>query len=229
VEVPGFGNRLLLMETLPRLPDSQKWMRSQIEALPSIARAAKPPKQRLRLYTYFELQMEHWRGHNFPASSPGDIFRGVPVEAVSVGLQRSSFFGGLSGDEIVSRDAQIKFCEWLLANGEKILNSPGICAKLGNAQVSVLQGLKRYRELCKPLAPIQYVDALHLWTAELNGIELFVTMDKKFVNALRSGKRLDIKCRPVFPEDMLVELGTEQEPMPYEYGKRYYLNGAPYD
>jgi hypothetical protein len=218
------------METLPRPPDSEKWKRTQIEALPSIARAAKMPRQRIQLYTYFELEMEHWRGHNFPAFPTGDIFDGVQIEAISAGLQRSSFLGGLLGDQTVTRDSQMEFCEWLLNEGERILNSPSMSARVGKAQLSALQGLKRYRELCKRLSPVQYVDAFHLWTAELNDIDLFLTIDKKFVNAIRSSKQLEIKCCPVFPEEIILELGvTEREPMPYEYGKRFYLNGLPYD
>jgi|tagenome__1003787_1003787.scaffolds.fasta_scaffold20576126_3 hypothetical protein len=46
---------------------------------------------------------------------------------------------------------------------------------------------------------------------------------------LQKNGELDLKCQPIFPEDIITELGIiEREPMPFEYGMRYYLNGTPY-
>jgi len=171
VPISGFGNPLLLIEALPKLPEKDAWLRTQIEALPTIAKAAKPP-EKLHLYTYSELEIEHWRGPHFPAIRTGDVFEGIPIECVERCIQRSFFFP-LSGKAIKSRNVPRKFYKWLLDNGDQLLKIPSICAKLGGIQTDILRQLGRYREICSRLAPKHYVDGLHIWTGELNDIEFF--------------------------------------------------------
>jgi hypothetical protein len=228
VPVPGFGNRLALIEALRRRPDDQAWLREQIEALPTIAKAARDPNL-LQLCSYFELEMEDWRGGNFPEMVAGNVFHGIPIEQVNHSIKRSLFVG-TSGVEIASVDAQLKFCQWLLANGTDLLEKPGSHERLGTVQIDILRQLDRYREICKSLAPKHYVDALHLWTGELNSLQYFLTTDATFVRALQNNKRLKLICSPIFPDDLVSELGiTDREPMPYAYGRRYQLNGTPYE
>jgi hypothetical protein len=227
IALPGFGNRLALIEAKSALPPDQKWLRIQIEALPTIAKAVRDAK--LELYSYFELEMEEWRGGNFANSIAGNLFHGVLRERVAAPIGRSLFVG-IGGAELADVDAQISFCGWLLDHGEKILQRPKLLDRLTPTQINALRNIGRFREICRSLAPKQYVDAMHLWTGEINGIENFLTMDATLVRALSSNKRLTLLCRPVYPEDLLTQMGVaDREPLPFEYGRRYLLSGVPYD
>jgi hypothetical protein len=226
VDVPNFGNRLMLIEAFPRRPDEQAWLRKQIEALPTIAKVARDPTK-LKLYTYFELEAEYWRGGNFPDTTPGNVFSNVPITRAVKGICRSDLMTA-SGGEIVSVAAQIQFCEWLL-NGDRIAKTPRMQGRLDDTQIDILKQLNRYREICKSLASKHYPDAMHVWTGELNDIELFLTTDATLMRALQNNKKLKLRCCPIFPEQLLIRQAiTEREPLPYEYGRRYYLNGRPY-
>jgi hypothetical protein len=227
IALPRFGNRLALIEAKPALPSDQKWLRTQIEALPTIAKAVREAK--LELYSYFELEMEEWRGGNFPNSVAGNVFHDVLIERVAAPIGRSLFVG-ICGVELADVDAQISFCVWLLKNGEEILERPKLLDRLTPTQINALRDIGRFREICRSLAPKQYVDAMHLWTGEINGIENFLTMDATLVRTLSSNKQLTLLCQPVYPEDLLTRMGlAEREPLPLEYGRRYLLSGVPYD
>ncbi|SNT53142.1 hypothetical protein SAMN05216374_4626 [Tardiphaga sp. OK246] len=226
IALPNWGNRLALIQAKPALPPDQHWLRTQIEALPTIARLAR--EKTLALHSYFELEMEEWRGGNFPALILGDVFSNVEIARVSAPLDRSFFQTDMK--DFVGADAQIQFCQFLLNDSSKILKAPKILARLTASQISNLKEAKRYREICRSLSPKQYVDALHVWTGELNGIETFLTTDATLVRALSSNKKLLLRCKPIFPEALLVEMGiANREPLPFEYGRRYSLNGLPHE
>jgi hypothetical protein len=60
-----------------------------------------------------------------------------------------------------------------------------------------------------------YRDALHLWTAEVNGLDYFLTADKTFINVMTKTSRVPLPTRPISPSDLLAELGVTQiDPLP---------------
>jgi hypothetical protein len=227
VELPGYGNRLALIQAKPILPPNQMWKRTQVEALPTIARIAR--QNVLAFYSYFELLAEDWRGHSFPAKIVGNVLRDAVITEVPAPVGRSLFVQS-SMEQFVGKESQIQFCKWLIANGAGLLKKSKALERLTEPQIAALKNIGRYREICHSLSPVQYVDALHLWTGELNGIEYFLSTDATFVRALSANRRLVLLCKPIYPEDLLVELDVkDREPLPFEYGRRYRLNGVPYD
>jgi hypothetical protein len=227
VEVPGYANRLLFIEAKSARPAGQEWLRTQIEALPTIAYLAR--REKLQLYSYFELTVENWRGARFPSLQAGNVFEGIKIAEVNAPIIRSRF-AQTDMNEFYGEESQRRFCEWLLDNGEELLKKSGILERLTTLEIDGLKSLGRYREICHSLSKKQYVDAWHLWTGELNGIANCLTTDAKLVNALSTNKRLSLRCRPIYPEDLLLEMGiADRQPLPYQYGRRYYLNGVPYD
>lgn len=224
VELPEYGNRLILVQARTALPPNQGWKQAQIEALPTVARLAR--QNIISLHSYFELLAEDWRGHSFPAKSIGNAFRDAVVKEVATPIDRS-LFSQSDMAQFVGKESQISFCEWLIRNGADLLTNPKALEKIPEGQISALRNLDRYREICRSLSPAHYVDALHLWTGELNCIEYFLTTDTKLVRALSSNKRLTLRCKAIYPEDLLIELDVnDREPLPFEYGRRYYLNGT---
>jgi hypothetical protein len=227
VESPGYGNRLVLIQAKAALPPKHRWKQTQIEALPTVARLAR--QNVLAFYSYFELLAEDWRGHSFPAKIVGNVFRDAVITEVPAPVDRSLFVQS-NMEQFVGKEAQIQFCKWLIANGAGLLKKPKALERLTEPQIAALKNIGRYREICHSLSPVQYVDALHLWTGELNGIEYFLTTDATLVRALSPNKRLVLRCKPIYPEDLLIELNVkDRERPPFEYGRRYYLNGIPFD
>jgi hypothetical protein len=227
VPVPGFGNRQILVQARPARSLSEKWLQSQIEALPTIARLAR--EGRIILNTYSELEFESQRSKkSFPANLLGNIFADVPISRVKAPIERSYFFQE-EMTAYVHKEAQIKFCKWLLA----IECSPKrdeLVERLSREHVGSFRNLNRFREICHNLHSSLYVDAFHLWTGEINGIEKFLTTDGTFVRALANNRKLKLNCRPIFPTDLLDVLEVkERDPLPFQYGRRYTLNGMPND
>lgn len=227
VEVPGWGNSLALIEAKKARPSNEIWLRRQIESLPTVARMAK--EECIVLHSYSELDAEFDRGGSFPGGAPGDAFAGVPIKSVAAPLDRAMFYQ-VPIAEFVSTSSQIEYCTWLLKDGLKLLEKPKLVEKLNEQQIFALQNLPRYREICSSLVPAQYVDALHLWTGELNSIDVFLTMDRTFRNALGNNRKIVLRCTPLGPCELLDKLEvTDRDPLPFEYGRRYLLNGVPYE
>ena len=80
------------------------------------------------------------------------------------------------------------------------------------------RNLGRFHELVDALPAEQHwPDALHLWTAETHGAGYFLTMDKKFINALTKTARIDLPTKPVRPSKLLADLGIKnRDPLPIE-------------
>jgi hypothetical protein len=227
VPVPNYGNRLLLIAAKPARSANEKWLQNQIESLPTIARLAR--EGRVSLNTYSELEFEFGRSKtSFPANIFGDVFQGVPISRVNAPIERSFFFQeDLSS--YVQKESQTKFCRWLLCLSPGV-NVGVLMQRVGGEQINNFKNLDRYREICRSLHPTHFVDAFHLWTGEVNRINYFLTADGRFVRALANDRTLQLDCRPIFPADLLDVLKvSERDPLPFQYGRRYTLNGLPYD
>ena len=80
-----------------------------------------------------------------------------------------------------------------------------------------LAQIGQFKLLCRHLARTHYPDAFHVWTAEANGLDYFLMMDKRFPNAIRNRRDLDFRCKAVSPDELLSALGvSEKDPLPYE-------------
>ncbi|MCP9625827.1 hypothetical protein NML43_01865 [Rhodopseudomonas palustris] len=225
VAVAGFENKLTLLQAKPAVQDL--WLRTQIEALPTVVRLVRDG--RLEACSYFELMMESWRGSNFPGNPASDMFRGLNIKELQAPFNRSTFRKS-AGIDLASKQSQTAFCEWILKDGETLLRRPEWLRELDEFELQALNQLPKYREICRSLSSAQLVDGWHLWTSELHRLDGFLTTDRKFARALSANKHLVLACRPIFPEDLLDEMGVQElDPMPLEYGRRYYLNGTPYD
>lgn len=226
VPVPGFGNHLSLIEAKPARSASEKELRDQIESLPTIARLAR--EGIVALFTYSELEFEFDRAARFPANVFGDVFGDAPIARIQAPIDRSPFFQ----EEMsiyVQKASQTRFCQWLLSL-KTLPKESVLIERVGAEQAGNFQKLDRYREICRCLHEPHFIDAFHLWTGEVNGIDHFLTTDGTFIRALANNRKLDLSCKPIFPADLLDRLNIkERDPLPFQYGPRYMLNGLPYD
>jgi len=229
VSIPGHVNQLFLFQAKPPRSSSELWLRHQIEALPTIARLAR--ENIVKLHTYAELLREAWNGPGgFPASPFGDVFRDVSIHEVRPAVQRSAFFAQPS-EEYARTESFAKFCNWLLNDyDERWLDAPYVRSNLTPHEIDNLKNVQRYRNICKPLAAKHHTDAFHLWTGEISELTHFLTTDRKLINAAFRTTSYMPRCVPVLPTDLLAQLGVaKHDPLPFQYGARYTINGMRYD
>ena len=165
------------------------WKRNEFNCLPTISKLVKDKK--LSLYRYIELEIEKWKSSgSFPANTLGRLFKISEMETVASAIDRSYFFQSSLGDH-VKKDNVIDFCKWLnIPNLEKSILNSNLIEILPQNMLENIKNLQRYRELCNGISESQYIDAFHLWSAEVNGIDFFLTTDKKFVNVMKKTKRI---------------------------------------
>ncbi|MBM9615267.1 hypothetical protein JWJ90_13365 [Desulfobulbus rhabdoformis] len=220
VDVVGY-----MRKPLPNLKD--EWKRNEIKFLPTIGRIAREGK--ISLFTYFELQSEGWkRSGSFAANSIGNIFSGVSIKSVEAAVDRSYFFQMELGKFIKTQQV-IEYCKWLMSPGieklaDRLSGNPAYPLWLLNN----IKNVQRFRELCQGLAEKQYPDAFHLWSAEVNGSDLFLTIDGKFIRAMTQSKRISLPCQPMSPSKLLNELKIEErDPFEFQEGQFYDISGRP--
>lgn len=225
VGVPGFENRLLLIQAKSSRASDESWLKEQIECLPTIARLAR--EGAMKLYSYEELTLEAWkRPGSYPANPFGDVFTGITIDDVPSAVRRSLFFQS-DMSQYIKTNALITFCKWLLnIDSTALLQVPSMGAKLTDFERRNLNSLSRFKDICIGLSEKQYGDAFHLWTAEANGLSYLLTADRKFVRAVTNDRKRTLPCQPIFPCDLLEVFDVKgRDPMPYEYGRRYMLSG----
>lgn len=205
-------------ERRPDLPLSQTWRKSQIECLPTLARLAR--EGRLTICSYNELKFEEWRGRRGMQGTFGDLFGDITISKVQPAVERSFFQQSTEIKRQVSKDTLVEFCQFLI-NTDPILweSVPRIWQILPEFSRINLVNLIKFKDLCGPLTKNHFADAFHLWTAEVNNLDFFLTIDKKFSNAVRQNRSLDFHCAPAAPELLVQAFGISQlDPMPIPQG-----------
>jgi len=205
ISIPGFARKL------PFENKKQK----EVECLPTISRLIK--EKRLIPYNYTELKFEDMLGAQGLRNIKGDLFRDIDFKRAKSAVDRS-YWGGMTLSQCVDREAVIKFCELLLSlDPEKIINFEKISSLQPEFQQANLKKLNRFKNICNGLSRKQLPDALHLWTAETNGLNYFLTNDTKFIKVMTKTKRIDLPTPPITPSKLLNILGINKlDPMPIE-------------
>ena len=197
-------------------PDAEEqWLRSEFECLPTVAGLAR--EGRVRLCFYNELRHEaSKRPGSFPRTPIGHLFYGVKFNEIDAAVERSYFFQ-IDISEYVTTEEMIKFCKWLLVcDVGDPLDSLESTGRFPTSLIQNLRNVGRYRTLCSGLGERQYPDAFHLWTAEVNGMDYFLTTDRKFIRAMTESKRLRLPCEPISPSALLEVLGiSDRDPFPH--------------
>lgn len=215
VEIVGYQRR-----PLPSYDEG--WKREQVLCLPTIGRLAREGK--LSLCTYWEVLFEGWkRSGSSSIDEMGNVFAGSTIHHVDAAIERSYFFQ-TTICEFIETEQVVEFCKWLLTPKIEVL-----AEKLsGNPRfpVAVLERfaqIQRFRDLCRGLAEKQFPDAFHLWTAEVNGADCFLTIDGRFIRAMTESKNINLPCKLMSPSTLLALLGvTERDP--YEHVEGYFYD-----
>lgn len=200
-------------ERKPPISPNQVWKIRQVECLPTIARLVHENK--IKLYTYTELEFEDWSGERGIQGTFGDLFSNTTIAKVPPAIERSRF-NAMDFEECLSRDAVKEFCKFLFKrNVEELQNIPGLWESVTEFERNNLMQIDRFKLFLRKLNEVHFPDAFHLWTAEMNGINYFLTMDKKFINVVKNNPIEYFKCVPVSPKMLLEHIGVDElDPMP---------------
>lgn len=190
-----------------------QWLRDQVEVLPTIMKQAREGK--ILLYNYIELEFEEIKGSLELRGGKGDLLKDIKIESLPPAVDRSKLYQ-MDMNEYLKKETFIHFCKFILeADFKKIENDHRFLSKFTDFERENLKFVARFREICSPLDETHYPDAFHLWTAEVNGLDFFLTADRKFINVMTNTSNIQLKTKPIAPADFLDFLGIEErEPMP---------------
>jgi hypothetical protein len=192
-----------------------------IRALPTIARLSR--EGRLRLFRSSEIEGEDFSGRLLGGTTV-DLFAEAQFSWAHDPIQRWRF---QQCAEFHTKALRTRFCEWLLSLTPEEVGRLKSMPKLSDFEIKGLESVHRFREICRHLPEKHYVDALHLWTAEMNGMDFFLTTDAKFIRAIKhSSAKLTILSEPISPTDVLNRLGIASlDPLPISDHDFHYLFG----
>lgn len=208
---------------IQRIQPENEEKRRNIELLPTLVKLVGEDK--VKLFTYSELNFERLRISSHYTGTKGDLFRGVPIENIPAAIDRS-YFGSMTFSECISKESLIEYCKFLKTfEPTKYSNFAEFQSHFTEFQQANLRNLDRFREICKGLPDKQLPDALHLWTAETNNLDYFLTRDKKFINAMTETKKITLPTHPITLENLFKELNvTELDPLPIADYSFYHLH-----
>jgi hypothetical protein len=205
--------RVLGVKQKPLPGPEQKWLREQVQAMPTIARLAH--ERSISLCLYPELELEGMAGPSFPSSPVGELLKGIAWESVPAAVERSKF-QQMDLTIYVQKETVVNFCKVLLEWDQTALDAKvDDWPFLTDFERRNLRDLGRFREICSALHETHYRDAFHLWTAEVNNLDYFLVIDKKFVNVITKTSRIALRTKLMAPADLVRDLGIPQlDPMP---------------
>ncbi len=182
-------------------PPRNDWRQDEIDCLPFIASLIKDG--RVLPFTSAELEAEAFRVVKYPSLGHEDIFADVNFEHLKPPIDRSKW--GISIEQHLSKEDVIAYCECFLLSSSAERTEAFIEGMRRNPRFSLTDFEERclrrsgvFQQICKGIEKTHYPDALHVWTAEENGVDVFLTMDKKFRNVIQRQKA-NLHCRVLFP------------------------------
>lgn len=201
VEGEMFGKTYRYLEPLLKKKSPRSdWREQEIRCLPRIAEMIR--QGQIKAYTTGELDAEALRVEEFLSLDCADFFEGCDFEELPAPLERSKW--GLGVDEFLDRDEVIAYCNSFLLTpcNERIEHF--IIGMQANPRFSLtsfeercLRRVDVFKSICRGIHPNHYPDALHLWTAEESGIDVFLTHDAKFRNVMFFQK-IQLNCQICF-------------------------------
>lgn len=203
-------------------PKLDEPLKLEINSLPTISRLIKESK--ISAYRYTELDYEDWKSSSSGRDNLGDLFPNQQMKIIEPAIERSYFFQSKLLNYI-KKESVKEFCQWLNAKGvrESIYKIANI-QELPEKMRKNIDNIARYQEICHRLQKIdQYIDAFHLWSGEIENISYFLTIDKKFINAV--GKA-NSSCIPILPSEFIkfMNVGSNQ-PFEFEEDVFYGISG----
>lgn len=224
-----------------RAPVNNRELQDQIDALFTVGRLIR--EGRIEAYTYIELQFELARGAN--ERSRFNALTGCKVDRCPPAIERSKLLSTLSSSGFFAKGGKKDKKNAHLNQDGGQIEGIGLIRSLPEDQIEALirlipnltpfeignlRSIHWFKCICDRFGgPEHYPDAFHLWTAERNSLDAFLTLDTILQNKVSNIKRernspIDIKITVLRPLDLLSSLGIDTiDPVPMVQGKFNYL------
>lgn len=186
-------------------PRRGDWKQGEIDKLPIIAKRIR--KGDIAAFTTSELDAEMFRALKIPGQALIDIFDGCVFENLAAPLERSKW--GLDIDKWLSKGDVVNYCKFFFLSPDmtridefidKMNRNPRHALSL--FEIKCLKNTDSFKAICRGINEKHYPDALHLWTAEEHGMDVFLTHDQRFINAI--GKNIGaVNCKVMLPSKFL--------------------------
>ncbi|WP_421717071.1 hypothetical protein [Arcobacter arenosus] len=206
-----WGNQVLTNDILgyarkPLPDDNSQWKRNQIMCIPTIVNLVYENK--LQFFSYNEVKFEGWK--KILLEEKGYLLKNVTIEFIEPAIDRS-YFQSMDFFEFIDNKNVIDFCKFLLSlNNADIKNLVRNTSNYPNLTKKSINNIERFKEICSGLSDKQLPDAFHLWSAEVNGLDYFLTIDKRFINTMNITKKINLNCLPISPEKLLEKLKVKE-------------------
>jgi len=204
-----------------RLQKNEEWLRNERRSLATVAAAAR--NGLITVHTSLELVAERLRARSTGRGIRGDLWIAVRFEHAPAPLDRSTWMGSLSLQQMASKEHREEFYSQMLA-----LAHHGVPQQLLDAlpttefverQKANLSRLREYASLCDVVGSKRRGDAFHYWTAICNNLDYFLTTDKRFVEGLRKHSNKDLIGRAVTPSELVRVLHLPPTTLPIAEGE----------
>ncbi len=193
--------------SLKDYPPKKGWLQQEIECFEEISELCKVGI--ITPYISEELLAED-RVQKFPSPSYKDTFDSVEFLEAKCVLVRSKW--GICLERYHDKEDVINYCKsfWLKTTEKRqerfikgMLENPRF--SLSDIEEKSLRNTSVFRAICHGIAETHYPDALHLFTAEMNDLDFFLTTDKKFKN-VADRQNVSLNCRILLPSTLLTEI-----------------------
>jgi hypothetical protein len=217
---------------------------NELEALFTVGRLIR--EDRLLAFSYEELQIESRR--RFPDEMTFNALAGCKMQTCAAALERSRFVkttdfvgymakGGKKDLKAGKNTSisQITFVNWLLSLTDGFVEQLIFWREtigLSEFEVDSLRHLSWFRLMCQVAGKAEhYPDILHLWTAQRNRMDAFLTLDadlakiaKRFPKGGRDSAGHETAI--LHPLELLARLGIETpDAIPIKHGYFYSITG----
>lgn len=200
-------------------------------------------------YTYWEIECERFR--DMIGLRACNALKGCTIHNCPSAIQRSKFRRSIDLKDVISKGGkkdrkaraslggtnQLTFFEWLNAltptTIQLLLDNAAIIG-LTEFEIQTFKNIDWFQSLCRRSGSSEnYPDIFHLWTAERNGLDAFLTLESRFCNFISNvknekAKTIKIDAEVLRPFELLRKLGiTKPDPIPLELGRFYPLHEMP--
>jgi hypothetical protein len=220
---------------------------AEIDALFTIGRLI--GERSIEAFEYVEISFERLRARTAGWGSICNALRGCEIKACAPAVERSAIVSTINFVDAMSKGGkkdrargvplgsanQISCFKWLLAlkkeHIEAIRQNNSKVLHFTDFDLESLSQIEWFQFLCQRCGSEEnFPDVFHLWTAERNNMDVFLTLEKRFPNFIAGVKkekdrRIEIRTEVLRPLGLLEKLGIEKlDPVPMEPGRFYYFH-----
>lgn len=190
-------------------PPKGGWIQHEIDYLEKIADFCR--QGTITPYVSQELLAED-RVQKYPSRLYHNVFRGVHFQKAKCAFVRSRY--GITLERYRSKEDVIRHCKIYFLDTtrerqerfiEKMHDNPQF--SLSDVEERSIRSTHVFQEICHGISETHYPDALHLFTAEMNDIDVFLTLDNKFKNVI-DRQQISLSCRTLLPSMLVSEISS---------------------